>query len=157
MSRMLRSGASIAIAALMLAVPAVAGPPVTVPAKDATQRGTTLPTLISSPQRVRVTENARTPNTPVRFKVMPVLPGGYTPPSSCLGHAYTTAPHRTGSNGKVAIILNPSKHFCKAIHYDAEALIGTGKVPDKWAHFCVRGRTTDPMAYGYACSDEPHR
>ena len=157
MLRTLRVTIPIGIAALTLAIPAVAISPVTVPAKDATQRGSTLPTLIRSSDRVRVTENARVPNTPVRFKVLPVLPGGYTPPASCLRNQFTTAAHRTGSNGKVAIVLNPTKRFCKAIHYDAEALIGTGKVPDKWAHFCVRGRTTDPMAYGYACSDEPHR
>lgn len=157
MLRTLRLAIPTAIAALTLAIPAVAGPPVTVPAKDATQSGLTPPTLVNPPQRVRVTENAQVPNTPVRFKVLPELPGGYMPPASCLRHPFTTAARRTGSNGKVAIILNPTKRFCAAIHYDAEALIGSGKVADKWAHFCVRGRTTDPMAYGYACSDSPHR
>lgn len=153
MHRTLRVTIPIGVAALTLSIPAVAAAPVTVPAKDATQRGLTLPTLTSPSQRVRVTENARYPNTPVRFKVLPDLPGGYTPPSSCIGHPFTTAAHKTGSNGRVAIVLNPTRRFCAAIHYDAEALIGSGKVPDKWAHFCVRGRTSG----GYACSDQPHR
>jgi hypothetical protein len=153
MLRTLRVAVPAGVALLTLAIPAVASSPVTVPAKDATQRGLTPPTLISTPQRVRVTENAQYPNTPVRFKVLPVLPGGYTPPASCLGHPFTTAARRTGSNGRVAIVLNPTRRFCASIHYDAEALIGSGRVPDKWAHFCVRGRTSQ----GYACSDEPHR
>src|SRR4051794_15997020 len=156
MLRSLRVALPVGIAALALAIPAIAGPPVTVPAKDATQRGLTLPTLVNPSQRVRVTDNPRVPNTPVRFKVLPVLPGGYTPPASCLGRPFTTAAHKTGSNGRVAIVLNPTRHWCAAIHYDAQALIGSGKVPDNWAHFCIRGKTTDPMAYGYACSNEPH-
>ena len=157
MPRTLRMATLIGVAALILAIPAIARAPITVPAKDATQRGSTLPILIDTPDRVRVTENARVRNTPVRFKVLPVLPGGYTRPPSCLRQPFTTAAHKTASNGKVGIILNPTKRFCKAIHYDAEALIGSGKVPNKWAHFCVRGKTTDPLAYGYACSNEPHR
>src|SRR6476619_6401010 len=97
MLRTLRVAIPIGVAAFALAIPAIARTPVTVPAKDATQRGSTLATLVSPAQLVRVTENAQYPNTPVRFKVIPSLPGGYTPPSSCLGHPFTTAAHRTGS------------------------------------------------------------
>lgn len=131
----------------LLAIAALA--PVTVAAKDPSPTVITRPTLVTRGQTVRVKEHAPYPNTPVRFKVYPEAPGFRATNSSCQGQFFT-ARRRTGSGGTVIITLHPHKPLCRGVLYHAEALIGTGDVPDKFAHMCVRGRTS---ATGSACSD----
>ena len=128
---------------------AVALAPVTVPAKDPSQSVITRPTLVSRGQTIRVKEASQAPVTPVRFKVYPDTYGYRPTNSSCQGKFFT-AYKRTSDSGRVVITLLPHKPLCKGVLYQAEALIGHGDVPDKFAHFCVRGRTS---ATGTACAD----
>jgi hypothetical protein len=123
--------------------------PITVPAKDPSPSVITRPTLVSRGQTVRVKEDAHVPITPVRFKVYPET-YGFRPTSSACQGKFFTAYRRTGDNGKVVITLHPRKPLCRGVLYQAEALIGHGDVPDKFAHICVRGRTSPT---GTACSD----
>jgi hypothetical protein len=123
--------------------------PITITAKDPSPTVITRPSLVSRTQTVRVREHAPYPNTPVRFKVYPET-YGYRPTSSACQGKFFTVRRRTGSGGTVVITLQPHKRLCKGVLYQAEALIGTGDVPDKFAHICVRGRTS---ATGTACSD----
>jgi hypothetical protein len=131
----------------LLAAAALA--PVTVTAKDPSPSIVTRPTLVTRGQTVRVRENARAPLTPVRFKVYPETYGFRPTTSACQGKFFT-AYTKTGSSGRVVITLHPRKPLCKGVLYQAEALIGHGDVPDKFAHICVRGRTSPT---GTACSD----
>jgi len=122
---------------------------VTVPAKDPSPTVITRPTLVSRSDTVQISERAPYPNTPVRFKVYPET-YGYRPTNSACQGRFFTARRRTNSNGRVVIRLHPNKPLCRGVLYQAEALIGTGDVPDKFAHFCVRGRTSPT---GTACKD----
>jgi len=131
----------------LLAMAALA--PITVTAKDPSPTVITRPSLVTRGQTVRVKEHAPYPNTPVRFKLYPET-YGYRPTSSSCQGKFFTARRRTGSGGTVVITLHPRKPLCRGVLYQAEALIGTGDVPDKFAHFCVRGRTS---ATGTACAD----
>ena len=111
----------------------------------------TRPTLVSRGQTVRVKENARTRRSrPCASRSIPT-PTGYRPTNSaCQGKFFTAYKRTTDSGGTVVITLHPHKPLCKGVLYQAEALIGHGDVPDKFAHFCVRGRTSPT---GTACSD----
>jgi hypothetical protein len=143
------AAASAAGLSILGASSAVALAPVTVPAKDPSQSVITRPTLVSRGQTVRVREASQAPVTPVRFKVYPDT-YGYRPTNSSCQSKFFTAYKRTSDSGKVVVTLHPHKPLCKGVLYHAEALIGHGDVPDKFAHFCVRGRTS---ATGTACSD----
>jgi hypothetical protein len=143
------AAASAAALTMLGATSAVALSPVTVTAKDPSQSVITRPTLVTRGQTVRVKENAHVPITPVRFKVYPDT-YGYRPTTSACQGRFMTAYRRTGDGGTVVITLHPHKPLCKGVLYHAEALIGHGDVPDKFAHFCVRGRTS---ATGTACAD----
>ena len=74
---------------MLAASSAVALAPVTVPAKDPSQSVITRPALVSRGQTVRVKENARTPFTPVRFKVYPETYGYRPTTSACQGKFFT--------------------------------------------------------------------
>ena len=139
--------AAASAAALLLAgaSSATALAPITVPAKDPSPSIVTRPSLVSRGQIVRVRENARAPITPVRFKVYPETYGFRPTTSACQGKFFT-AYKRTGDDGKVTITLHPSKPLCRGVLYQAQALIGRGDVPDKFAHICVRGRPADGSA-----------
>lgn len=150
MTTPVRLAAAGAAALTMLGVTSAAAlSPVTVTAKDPSPSVVTRPTLVTRGQTVRVKENAHTPITPVRFKVYPETYGFRPTTSACQGKFFT-AYRKTGSGGTVVITLHPNKPLCKGVLYQAEALIGHGDVPDKFAHICVRGRTS---ATGTACSD----
>ena len=129
------------------AIPAYAT--VTAPAKDPSPTVVTRPTLVTRTGVVQVSERAPYPNTLVRFKVYPQT-YGYRPTSSACQGTFHTSRRRTDSRGSVVIRLRPRKPLCAGVLYQAEALIGSGDVPDKFAHLCVRGRTSDT---GTACSD----
>lgn len=137
-----------AVAALTLAAPAVAQSPVTVTAKDPSPTVITRPTVIGPNQIPRLRENARTPNTVVRFKVYPETYGYRATSSACQG-TFHTRWIKTGSTGKVTIPMRHAKPLCRGVLYQAQAKIGEGEVPDKFAHLCVRGRTPD----GVSCQD----
>ena len=141
--------ATAAALTMLAATTAVALSPVTVTAKDPDPSGTTRPVLVTRGQTVRVKENAHTPFTPVRFKVYPETYGFRPTTSACQGKFFT-AYRKTGSGGTVVITLHPHKPLCKGVLYQAQALIGHGDVPDKFAHICVRGRTSPT---GTACAD----
>lgn len=143
-----RGGLLIAIAGT--AVTASAAVAVTVPAKDPSPSIVTAPTLVSRGDIVRISERSGYPNTPVRFKFYPDTYGQRATNASCQGGIHYTRRARTDSRGRVVIRLRPRKPFCRGVLYQAQALIGTGDVPDKFAHFCVRGRTSPT---GTACSD----
>jgi hypothetical protein len=139
----LRTAAATMAAFGALAVaPALALAPVTVTAKDPSPSMVTRPTLIGRTQVVKLRENAQTPNTVVRFKVYPETYGYRATSSACQGTFHT---HwvKTASNGKVTIRMNHPKPLCAGVLYQAQARIGEGEVPDKFAHLCVRGRTPD--------------
>src|SRR4051812_237811 len=140
------------VAAVACAAPAVALAPITVNTKDASPSVVTRPALVSPTQVINVRENAQTPSTPVRLKVYPDTSGFRPTNSRCAGQ-FRTAYKKTGSNGKVVIRLNQPKKLCAGILYQAEALIGHGDVPDKFAHLCVRGR---PSATSTGCQDNPY-
>ena len=123
--------------------------PVTVPATDPSPTVSTRPTLVSVGQVVRISVNSPSPITPLRFKVYPDSYGFQPTNSACQGQFYT--PYvRTSRTGRVVITLTHPKPLCRGLIYQAEALIGTGDVPDKFAHLCVRGRST-PTSQG--CAD----
>jgi hypothetical protein len=146
--RLAAAGAA-AVTVLGAASAAVALSPITVTAKDPSPSVITPPTLVTRGQTVRVSENARAPITPVRFKVYPETYGFRPTTSACQGKFFT-AYKKTGDSGRVVITLRPRKPLCKGVLYQAEALIGHGDVPDKFAHICVRGRTSPT---GTACAD----
>ena len=98
----------------------------------------TRPALVRATQVVQIRDNALVANTPVRIKVWPDT-SGYRPTNGSCQRQFTTPPKKTGPNHKVVIKLNNSKRWCKGLLYQAQALIGSGKVPDKFAHLCVRG------------------
>src|SRR5690349_18982853 len=126
MSIPVRPAAAIAAAlSVLAATTATALAPVTVPAKDPSQSVVTRPTLVARGQTVRVSENARAPITPVRFKVYPDT-YGYRPTNSACQGRFLTAYRRTGDNGRVVITLHPRKPLCRGVLYHAEALIGHG-------------------------------
>jgi hypothetical protein len=143
------AAASAAALTMLGAASATALSPITVTAKDPDPSGTTRPALVTRGQTVRVKENAHVPATPVRFKVYPET-YGFRPTSSACQGRFFTAYRKTGSGGTVVIMLQPRKPLCRGVLYQAQALIGHGDVPDKFAHICVRGRTS---ATGTACSD----
>ena len=143
------AAASAAALTMLGATSAVALSPITVTAKDPSPSVVTRPTLVTRGQTIRVRENARTPITPVRFKVYPETYGFRPTTPACQGKFFT-AYRKTGDNGRVVVTLHPSKPLCKGVLYQAQALIGHGDVPDKFAHICVRGRTSPT---GTACSD----
>jgi hypothetical protein len=146
MTKSLRRTAVTALALAILAVaPAEALAPVTVTTKDPSPSVVTRPTLVSPRQVIKLRENARTPFTPVRFKVYPET-YGYRPTSSACQAQFRTPYRKTGSNGRVVITLGQRKPLCAGVLYQAQALIGKGDVPDKFAHLCVRGRTPDSTA-----------
>ena len=140
-----------AVAALVLVVPAAALAPITVNTKDASPSVVTRPALVSPTQVIRVRENAQTPSTPVRLKVYPDTSGFRPTNSRCAGQFHTPY-KKTASNGKVVITLGQPKKLCAGVLYQAEALIGHGDVPDKFAHLCVRGR----IPGGTGCQDNPY-
>lgn len=141
--------AAVVVAVVVGATPAQALAPVTISTHDTAPFGTTRPTLVGATQVVRLHESARVPRTPVRFKVYPDTYGYRAVNGSCQGKFFT--PYvKTTSTGGVTITLDPARRLCRGVVYQAEALIGHGDVPDKWAHMCVRGRETPTAA---ACQD----
>ena len=140
---------TLAIIGTLAAAPAEALAPVTVTTKDPSPTIITRPTLIGRTQVVRLRENARTPNTVVRFKVYPETYGYRATSSACQG-TFHTRWVKTGSTGKVTITMNHPKPLCAGVLYQAQAKIGEGEVPDKFAHLCVRGTPSDGTA---ACRD----
>ena len=140
MKSSLRGTATTALILGTLALtPAVAlAPPIVVPTKDPSPAVVTTPRLINPTQIVKIREDALVSNTPVRIKVYPDNTGYRPTNGSCQG-SFTTPARKTGSNHKVVIQLNNSKKWCKGLLYQAQALIGSKRVPDKFAHLCVRG------------------
>ena len=134
---------------LLAAAPAAALAPVTVTTKDPSPTVITRPTLIGRTQVVYLRENARTPNTVVRFKVYPET-YGFRPTSSACQGTFHTRWVKTASNGRVTIRMRHPKPLCTGVLYQAQAKIGEGEVPDKFAHLCVRGVPSDGTA---ACRD----
>lgn len=143
---------ALTLGGLALTPAAALAPPIVVPTKDPSPAVVTLPRLINSTQIVKIREDALVANTPVRIKVYPDN-SGYRPTNSSCQGSFTTPARKTGSNHKVVIRLNNSKKWCKGLLYQAQALIGTGKVPDKFAHLCVRG-DVQPAFPG--CQDNPY-
>ena len=139
---------SLAVCAFV-AVEAAAIPPITAIAKDPSPTVITHPTLVSRGQIIRVSETSKYPNTPVRLKVYPETYGFAPTNAGCAGQFFTPYVQSNGS-GRVVITLHPPKPLCPGVLYQAEALISTGNVPDRFAHLCVRGRTS---VGGSACSD----
>ena len=152
MKRIRGSAAVAGVIGVFFAAPAVALAPITVNTKDPSPTVVTRPALVSPNQVIKIRENAQTPFTPVRLKVYPDTSGFRPTNSTCAGQ-FPTAYKKTGSNGKVVIRLNQPKKLCPGILYQAEALIGHGDVPDKFAHLCVRGR---PSVGATGCQDNPY-
>ena len=143
--------AVVAVAVATLAAVDAFANTVVVPARDASPTVVTRPTLVSRTDIVKVRETSDYPDTKVRFKLYPETYGFRATNSSCQGRPfYFTPRRRTNSAGTVVIRLHPPKPLCRGVLYQAEALIGTGDVPDKFAHICVRGRPSDSSA---ACMD----
>jgi len=117
-----------------------------VPAKDPSPTTYTRATLVSRTDIVKVRVKVPYPNTKVRFKVYPET-YRYAPTSSSCAGMFHTARHLTNDNGVVVIRLNPTKPLCAGVLYQAETLIGTGDVPDKFAHICVRARGSDDQSF----------
>jgi hypothetical protein len=130
---------------LIAAAPATALVPVTVTAKDPSPTIITRPALIGRTQVVRLREDAHTPNTVVRFKVYPETYGYRATSRACQG-TFHTRWVKTASNGKVTITMRHPKPLCAGVLYQAQAKIGEGEVPDKFAHLCVRGVPSDETA-----------
>jgi hypothetical protein len=143
--------ASLAVGALAVA-PASALAPITVNTKDPSPSVVTRPALVSPTQVIRLRENALVSNTPVRFKVYPDTSGFRATNGACAGKFFT-AYRKTGSNHRVLITLNQPKKLCRGVLYQAEALIGKGDVPDKFAHLCVRGKVS---LYQTGCETNPY-
>lgn len=143
-------GCAAGIAAVVMgATPALALAPITVNTHDPDPGGPTRPTLVGSTQIIRVHTKTQYPRTLVRFRVYPET-NGATLPSTCQRAQFRTIRKRTTSTGSVTITLDPPRRLCRGLIYQVGTLIGTGDVPDKWAHMCVRGRLT-PTAY--SCQD----
>ena len=147
--RKITGGCVAGVAAVVVgATPALAlAPVVVVNTHDPDPGGPTRPTLVSSLQTIKVHTRTKYPHTLVRFRVYPET-NGATLPSTCQRVQFRTSRHRTNSTGSVTITLAPPKRLCRGLIYQAGTLIGTGDVPDKWAHMCVRGRVSQ---YAYAC------
>jgi hypothetical protein len=136
----------------LAAAPAVARAPITVTTKDPSPTVVTRPALVSPRQVVRIREDAMTPSTPVRLKVYPDTYAFRPTNSRCQGQFFTRYV-KTRSNHKVTITLAPRKPLCAGVLYQAEALIGKGDVPDKFAHLCVRGKVSP---YQTGCESNPY-
>jgi hypothetical protein len=148
--------ASLAVGGLALAPAAALAPPITVTTKDPSPTVVTRPALVRPNQIIRLREDAHVSNTPVRFKVYPDT-SEFKPTNSACAGKFTTAARKTASNHKVVITLNQPKPLCKGVLYQAQALIGTGKVPDKFAHLCVRGKPSlPPGQYQTGCESNPY-
>ena len=137
---------AVAAVAAFAAVDIASAITVVVPAKDPSPTVITRPTMVSQTDIVKVRVKVPYPNTLVRFKVYPETYGYHATSPSCTAQFHTMPRRKTNSAGIVTIRLNPPKPLCKGVLYQAETLIGTGDVPDKFAHICVRGRPADGSA-----------